>query len=136
MPPSRSFFQSRLASDRHGSLRVSAEPSPLSASFTSTDNPSPEQDFARNPTKVPGEPSDDLVLAPEQADEEFEFEEITYDELRLSLCPADPAHFAPVFGECPSIVLIEVTVVTLRTQTTSGHTIPLCSPVLAHPSLD
>ena len=39
-------------------------------------------------------------------EEDDEFEEITYDELRLSLCPADPAHFAPVFGERPSIVLI------------------------------
>ncbi|KAI1782302.1 hypothetical protein LXA43DRAFT_1145599 [Ganoderma leucocontextum] len=38
-----------------------------------------------------GEPSDDLLLASEQEDEEFE--EITYDELRLSLCPADPANF-------------------------------------------
>lgn len=134
MHPSRSFFQSRLASGRHGSLRVSAEPSPLSASFTSTDNPSPEQDFALNPTKVLGEPSDDLVLAPEQADEGFE--EITYDELRLSLCPADPTHFAPVFGERRSIVLIEAAIVTLRPQTTSGHIILLYSPVLAHPSLD
>ncbi len=106
MHPSHHFFQSRLANGRNGSRRVSTEPSPLSASFTSTDIPTPEQaSFVLSPTKVPGEPSDDLILAPEQDDEDFE--EITYDELRLSLCPADPAHFAPVFGEHPSIVPIE-----------------------------
>ena len=95
MHPSKHFFQLRLASGRQGSLRASAAPSPLSATFT--DSPPSEQAFAHIPTKPPGTSSDDLILASEQVDEEFE--EITYDELRLSLCPADPAHFAPVFGE-------------------------------------
>ena len=95
MHPSKHFFQLSLASGRQGSLRASAEPSPLSATFT--DSPPSEQAFALIPTKPPGTSSDDLILASEQVDEEFE--EITYDELRLSLCPADPAHFAPVFGE-------------------------------------
>ena len=105
MHPSRHFFHSRLANGRRGSLRVSTEPSPLSASFTSADtSPAEQASFALSPTKVSGEPSDDLTLAPEQEDDDFE--EITYDELRLSLCPADPAHFAPVFGERPSIVLV------------------------------
>ncbi|KAI0720030.1 hypothetical protein C8T65DRAFT_736201 [Cerioporus squamosus] len=37
----------------------------------------------------------DIQHTPEPLEEDFE--EISYDELRLSLCPADPAHFAPVF---------------------------------------
>ncbi|TBU63700.1 hypothetical protein BD310DRAFT_520462 [Dichomitus squalens] len=93
MHPSKPSLQSRLANGRQGSLRASAGPSPLSATFT--DNPPSEQAFALIPTSPSGAPSEGLPLASEQENEEFE--EITYDELRLSLCPADTAHFAPVF---------------------------------------
>ena len=60
------------------------------------------------PSKALGTPSDQLVLASEQLEEDFE--EISYDELRLSICPADPAHFAPVFGEY-ALVLVYRTIV-------------------------
>lgn len=95
MHPSTHLFQSRLAHGRRGSLRVSAELSP--PADTHTDRPPSEQALALIPRKAPGTSTDGLADASEPLEEDFE--EILYDELRLSLCPADPAHFAPVFGE-------------------------------------
>lgn len=90
MHPSGLLFHSRAASSHQGSLRDSTDLSSLAG--TSTDRPSSEQVLA-----LATRPSDIHQRTPELLEEDFE--EISYDELRLSLCPADPAHFAPVFGQ-------------------------------------
>ncbi|KAI9060544.1 hypothetical protein FKP32DRAFT_1655854, partial [Trametes sanguinea] len=43
-----------------------------------------------------GTVKEDISYAPEHIEED-DFEEISYDELRLSLCSADPAHFVSLF---------------------------------------
>ncbi|RPD82316.1 hypothetical protein L226DRAFT_22641 [Lentinus tigrinus ALCF2SS1-7] len=86
MHPPGHLFQSKVASSHRGLLRDSANVSSLAATNAS----SSEQVLALVPC-----PSDIHPHTPEPLEEDFE--EISYDELRLSLCPADPAHFAPVF---------------------------------------
>ena len=98
MNPSARLFRSRMAHIHHGSLLASTEPGPLVDS--PTDSPLSEQALALVLRKPWSDPEDDHASTSEQTDDDEEFEEITYDELRLSICPADPAHFAPVFGEC------------------------------------
>ena len=79
------------------SLPPSAGPSSLSHL---ADSPPSDQSLTRVRARSLSVDSDDPGYAPDpRADDDDDFEEITYDELRLSICPADPAHFAPVFGE-------------------------------------
>ena len=128
MHPSRHLFQSRIAHSRHGSLRASTESSPLADIHT--DRPPSEQALALIPGKDLSATSDALIPSPEPVEEEFE--EISYDELRLSLCPADPAHFAPVFGESSQPFCHETIMTGTDLQTTSGLTDGRYSRALAH----
>ena len=128
-----------MAHIHHGSLLASTEPGPLVDS--PTDSPLSEQALALVLRKPWSDPEDDHASTSEQTDDDDEFEEITYDELRLSICPADPAHFAPVFGECrPRFVGAVGTQILTRNwpggQTTSAPTTPPSSPARAHPSRD
>ena len=109
MNPSSRLFRSRTMHSRRGSLPAPSE-TPVLADAP-TDSHLSEQALAlvwRKPSSVA---SDDHAYASEQTEDEEEFEEITYDELRLSICPADPAHFAPVFGErtcCPCLEQLQI----------------------------
>ncbi len=124
-PPSHLFRSSR-SSSHQSSLRDSADFSSLAGS--STDRPSSEQVLALVP-----HPSD-IPHTPEPLEEEFE--EISYDELRLSLCPADPAHFAPVFGESVHSLCYGSIVMGVGMQTTNGRIGDLSSRALVRPSHD
>ncbi|OJT02712.1 hypothetical protein TRAPUB_6706 [Trametes pubescens] len=83
--------KSSLANGLQGPQRASTGPSPLAG----THHPLLSgQALASG--KTLGAALEDYASLPEHVEED-DFEEISYDELRLSLCPADPAHFAPVF---------------------------------------
>ena len=97
MLPSARLFRPRTMHSHRRPLPPSSAPSPLADS--TADRPSSEQALVLARKRAPSDASDDPAYASEQTEDEEEFEEITYDELRLSICPADPAHFAPVFGE-------------------------------------
>ncbi len=126
MHPSTHLQLSGLARGRQGSLRVSTDPSPLADDRT--DRPPPEQTLVLVPQTPPATSSAEAALAPEPVEEDFE--EISYDELRLSLCPADTTHFAPVFGEYAPTDRSAI-VMRPRIQTTNAHIIPPSSPALA-----
>lgn len=93
MHPYTNRFQSSLANGLQGPQRASTGPSPLAGTHHALLS---EQALASG--KTLGAALEDYASLPEHIEED-DFEEISYDELRLSLCPADPAHFAPVFGE-------------------------------------
>ena len=123
MHPSGLLFHSRVASTHQGELRDPTDLSSLAG--TSTDRHSSEQALALVPRD-----SDIHPHTPEPLEEDFE--EISYDELRLSLCPADPAHFAPVFGEYSQPLCHETIMTGTDLQTTNGLTDGRYSRALAH----
>ncbi|KAI0361363.1 hypothetical protein OH77DRAFT_420318 [Trametes cingulata] len=89
--PTRTPFQSSLVQRLPGSQLDSAEPIALTDAHTL---PS-EQAFSSG--KTSGAASEDHTYSPKPVEED-EFVEISYDDLRLSIYPADPAHLAALFG--------------------------------------
>ena len=137
MYPFRPSVRPPMPHSPDSSLPPSAGPSSLSHL---ADSPPSDQSLALVRRRSLSVDSDDPGYAPDpKADDDEDFEEITYDELRLSICPADPAHFAPVFGECrPRFVGAVGTQILTRNwpggQTTSAPTTLPSSPAPAPPS--
>ena len=128
------LVRSSDAHSRQGSPRASTELSPLADSHTDRSPSEQALRLALIPRKDPGTHTGQLVLASEPLEEDFE--EISYDELRLSLCPADPAHFAPVFGEYALAPDHRTIVMGTRIQTINGPTTPPFCLAHAHLSAD
>ena len=87
-------MQSSLAQGPLGSQRVSTEPVALAGTHCLLSG----QATTLGKTSFGAVAEEDYPNSTEYIDDE-EFEEISYDELRLSIYPADPAHLASLFGE-------------------------------------